>query len=82
MSVSDRKLLHHLSGMPFTDTAELAMTLGEAHVAIPRVLAGLPSDGAVGRVSRSTAHLSRRSALVGRCGAMPAHIENAGRTRG
>ena len=45
MSVSDQELLHHLSRMPFVDTAELAMILGEAHVAIHRGLAGLLSDG-------------------------------------
>ena len=58
MSVSDRELLHHLGRMPFVDTAELAMILGEAHVAIHRVLAGLLDDGIVGRVSHGTAHLS------------------------
>ena len=66
MSVSDRELLHHLSRMPFIDTAELAMILGEAHVAIHRGLADLLSDGIVGRVSHGTAHLpsSRRYYLT------------------
>ena len=58
MSVSDQELLHHLSRMPLVDTAELAMILGEAHVAIHRGLAGLLADGIVGRVSHGTAHLS------------------------
>ena len=44
MSVSDQELLHHLSRMPFVDTAELAMITGEAHVAIHRGLAGLLSS--------------------------------------
>ena len=57
MSVSDRELLHHLSRMPFLDTAELAMITGEAHVAIHRGLASLLSGGTVGRVSHGTAHL-------------------------
>ena len=57
MSVSDQELLHHLSRMPFVDTAELAMILGEAHVAIHRGLAGLLSDGIAGRVSHGTAQL-------------------------
>ena len=57
MSVSDQELLHHLSRMPLVDTAELAMILGEAHVAIHRGLAGLLDDGIVGRVSHGTAHL-------------------------
>ena len=55
MSVSDQELLHHLSRMPLVDTAELAMILGEAHVAIHRGLAGLLDDGIVGRVSHGTA---------------------------
>ena len=58
MSVSDQELLHHLSRMPFVDTAELAMILGEAHVAIHRGLTGLLADGIIGRVSHGTAHLS------------------------
>ena len=57
MSVSDRELLHHLSRMPFLDTAELAMITGEAHVAIHRGLASLLSSGTVGRVSHGTAHM-------------------------
>ena len=57
MSVSDLELLHHLSRIPFIDTAELAMILGEAHVAIHRGLAGLLDDSIVGRVSHSTSHL-------------------------
>ena len=62
MSVSDRELLHYLSRMPFVDTAELAMILGEAHVAIHRGLAGLLDEG----ISHSTAHLasSRRYYLT------------------
>ena len=43
---------------PFeVDTAELAMILGEAHVAIHRSLTGLLDDGIVGRVSHGTAQL-------------------------
>ena len=66
MSVSDQELLHHLGRMPFVDTAELAMILGEAHVTIHRGLAGLLDDGIVGRVSHGTAHLpsSRRHYLT------------------
>ena len=66
MSVSDGELLHHLSRMPFIDTAELAMILGEAHVAIHRGLAVLLADGIVGRVSHGTSHLppSRRYYLT------------------
>ncbi|MCY3693450.1 MAG: hypothetical protein OXI54_13210 [Chloroflexota bacterium] len=60
MSVSDRELRHHLSRMPLVDRTELAMIIGEAHFIAHRVLAGLLSDGTVGRVSHGTAHLSRR----------------------
>ena len=68
MSVSDQELLHHLSRMPFVDTAELAMILGEAHVAIHRDLTGLLSEGIAGRVSHGTAHLpsSHRYYLTGK----------------
>ena len=57
MSVSDRELMHHLSRMPLVDTAELAMVLGKAHVALHRGLTDLLSGGIVGRVSHGTAHL-------------------------
>ena len=49
MSVSDQELLHHLSRMPFVDTAELAMILGEAHATVHRGLTELLSEGMVGR---------------------------------
>ena len=58
MSVSGQQLLHHLSRMPFVDTAELAMITGEAHATVHRGLTGLLSDGIVGRVSHGTAHLA------------------------
>ena len=55
MSVFDHELLHHLSRMPFVDTAELAMITGEAHATVHRGLAGLRSEGIVGRVSQGAA---------------------------
>ena len=66
MAFSDRQLFHSLSRMPLVDTAELAMILGEAHVAIHRGLACLLDDGIVGRVSHGAAHLpsSRRYYLT------------------
>ena len=66
MSISDRELLHHLSRMPFIDTAEPAMISGEAHVAIHRGRAALLDEGIAGRVSHGTAHLpsSRRYHLT------------------
>ena len=57
MPLSDRQLLHHLSRMPFVDSAELARILGEAHATIHRALTGLLADGIVVRVSHGTAHL-------------------------
>ena len=53
MSVSDQELLHHLSRMPFVDTAEPAMILGEAHATVHRGLTELLSEGMVGRVSKA-----------------------------
>ena len=66
MSVSDRELLHHLGRMPFVDTAELAMILGEAHVTVHRALTDLLADGILGRVNHGTSHLpaSRRYYLT------------------
>ena len=66
MLLSDRQLLHHLSRMPFIDTAELACVLGEAHGTVHRALASLLDEGVVGRVSHGTAHLpsSRRCHLT------------------
>ena len=57
MSLSDQQLTHSLSQMPFVDTAELAGVLGEPHATVHRGLAGLLTDGIVGRVSHGTAHL-------------------------
>ena len=57
MTFADKQLLHHLSRMPFIDTAELAGVLGEAHATVHRALTGLLADGIVGRVSHGTAHL-------------------------
>ena len=66
MSVSDQELLHHLSRMPFVDTAELAMITGESHATVHRGLTGLLDDGLALRVSHGTAHLpsSRRYYLT------------------
>ena len=50
----DPYILDALSRMPFVETAELAMILGEAHTPIHRG----PSEGMVGRVSHGSAHLS------------------------
>ena len=44
--------------MPFIDTAELALILGEPHVTVHRSLTDLLAPGIAGRVSHGTAHLS------------------------
>lgn len=58
MPLSDRQLLHFLSRMPFIDSAELAVILGEAHSTVHRHLASLIADGTVERVIHGSAHLS------------------------
>ena len=57
MAISDRQLLDALSRMPFVDSAELALILGEPHATVHRTLADLLADGIVGRASHGTAHL-------------------------
>ena len=53
----DRQLLDSLSRMPFIDSVELVLILGEPHSTVHRALTGLLADGIVGRVSHGTAHL-------------------------
>ena len=57
MPLSDRQLLHFLSRMPFIDSAELALILGEPHTIVHRHLTSLIAEGTAGRVSHGTAHL-------------------------
>ena len=52
-----RQLVDALSRMPFIDSAELALILGEPHATVHRVLTSLLADGIAGRVSHGTAHL-------------------------
>ena len=68
MRLSDQQILDSLSRMPFTDSAELAAILGEAHATVHRVLTGLLADGIVGRMNHGTAHLpsSQRYFLAAR----------------
>ena len=68
MSLSGRQLLHSLSQLPFIDSAEMAGILGEPHATVHRRLAGLLSEGIVGKVSHGTAHLpsSQRYYLTAR----------------
>ena len=57
MALSGRQILHSLSRMPFIDSTELALILGEPHTTVHRALTSLLADGIVGRVSHGTAHL-------------------------
>ena len=57
MTLSDRQILDFLSRMPFIDSAELALVLGEPHATVHRTLADLLAAGILGRVSHGTAHL-------------------------
>ena len=66
MALSGRQILHSLSRMPFIDSTELALILGEPHTTVHRALTSLLADGIVGRVSHGTAQLpsSRRYYLT------------------
>ena len=68
MAISDRQLLDALSRMPFVDSMELALILGEPHATVHRTLSRLLAEGIVGRVSHGTAHLpsSQRYHLTAR----------------
>ena len=57
MALSDRQLLDALSRMPFIESVELALILGEPHSTIHRILTDLLAGGIVGRVSHGTVHL-------------------------
>ena len=52
--------------MPFIDSVELALILGEPHSTVHRALTDLLADGIAGRVSHGTVHLpsSRRYYLT------------------
>ena len=57
MALSDERLLHSLSQMPFIDSVELVGILGEAPATVHRALTRLIELGIAGRVSHGTAHL-------------------------
>ena len=66
MAISERQLLDALSRMPFIESVELALILGEPHSTVHRVLADLLTDRIAGRTSHGTVHLpsSRRYYLM------------------
>ena len=57
MAISDRQLLDALSRMPFVESTELALILGEPHATVHRHLTELLADGVVGKVTHGTVHL-------------------------
>ena len=57
MGLTDRQLLDSLSRMPFIESTELALILGQPHATVHRRLSELLADGIVGRVSHGTVHL-------------------------
>ena len=57
MAISDRHLLDALSRMPFVESTELALILGEPHATVHRRLAELLADDIVGKVNHGTVHL-------------------------
>ena len=57
MSLSDHQLLDVLSRMPFVESTELALILGEPHATVHRRLSELLADGIVGKATHGTAHL-------------------------
>ena len=68
MTLSDEQLFDFLGRMPFVDSVDLALILGESHATVHRKLISLLSEGIMGRASHGTAHLpsSRRYYLTAR----------------
>ena len=57
MAISDHQLLDALSRMPFVESTELALILGEPHATVHRSLSELLADGVVGKATHGTVHL-------------------------
>ncbi|GEM_PF-6747633 len=57
MRLTKQQLLAALARMPFADTLELAVILGEAYATVHRALTGLLADGIAARVNHGTVHL-------------------------
>ena len=57
MSVSDHQLLDALARMPFVESTDLALILGEPHATVHRRLSELLADGVVGKATHGTVHL-------------------------
>ena len=57
MALSDHQLLDTLSRMPFVESTELALILGEPHATVHRRLSELLADGLAGKATHGTVHL-------------------------
>ena len=57
MAITDHQLLDTLSRMPFVESTELALILGEPHATVHRRLSELLADGVLASVNHGTAHL-------------------------
>ncbi len=57
MALSDQQLLDALSRMPFVESTELALILGEPHATVHRRLSELLADGVVGKATHGTVQL-------------------------
>ncbi len=57
MALSDRQLLDALSRMPFVESTELALILGEPQATVHRRLSELMADGTLGKINHGTVHL-------------------------
>ena len=52
MAITDRQLLNALSRMPFVESTELALILGEPHATVHRRMSELLSDGILAPIHR------------------------------
>ncbi len=57
MLLSERQMLDALSRMPFVDSTELALILGEPHATVHRRLSEFLANGIVGKINHGTVHL-------------------------
>ena len=57
MAITDRQLLDSISRMPFVESTELALILGEPHATVHRRLSRLLAEGIVARANHGASHL-------------------------
>ncbi|MDE2860903.1 MAG: helix-turn-helix domain-containing protein, partial [Chloroflexota bacterium] len=66
MALTDQQLLDALSRMPFVESTELALILGEPHATVHRRLSELLAEGIVGKATHGTVHLPSSSMSIPR----------------